>query len=131
MRHAWKLSLLQFFNLPLEGRSKREAFRAFARRSDLWAGSNAISFGPRRRVGVADSRISAPLPSPPPQGGRGKYVLSIIAVLLLAAAPTYAEEAGAPGTRVPAWPARTPLARQPPRVAAANAARADTALPGV
>ncbi len=42
-----------------------------------------------------------------------------------------AYEAGAPGTSVPVTPSRTPAARQPPRVAAANAARTEIALPAV
>ena len=40
-------------------------------------------------------------------------------------------EACAPGTKVPETPSRTPPARHAPRVAAENAARADTPLPGV
>src|ERR1700691_2750187 len=42
-----------------------------------------------------------------------------------------AEDAGAPGTRLPLAPSPAPLARQPPRVAAANAARTEIELPGV
>ena len=48
-----------------------------------------------------------------------------------AARPTPRNEAGAPAVSVPVTPSLSPAARQPPRVAAANAACTETALPGV
>ena len=74
----------------------------------------------------------------PRQGGHprsriGRPALHRVAGALTSksSASQTAYEAGAPGTRVPVTPSRTPPARHAPRVAAANAARAETALPGV